>query len=316
MNTKMLFLLFATLSLNIHTEDNQVLESTLRDLSAPVKTTAAGFTSFLKDTFNHPDYIREILPYNLSHVAQFLEHGKKQPRAYAQSVLRLFCNKLKATTYINAYSFNALARELPSLLEGYFLVQRANTHALQEKINTLLFNNFMKKFSTIKTIDDASQINANNPLFNDIALEIIEVLSKEQEIADVSTEELRKTVLIFLETCLSKLVWSPEDQMDTWKSVKSISEQLAALMDCNVIIDFDDLNGLFVTLLERYCFFLDIAGSSLSATFYQEIKKDLATSSLLLLELEEQEQYIQPKLARLEQAIESARAQTCSKVVR
>ncbi len=312
MNIKLLSLLLGALcSFNTYALDNQDVYDTVRDLCAPVKTTAEGFTHFLEKTYNHPDYTEIVLPSNFAHIMQFLEHGKKteQPLAYAQQVLRLFSDGEKRCPYINAYAFQLLLQDLPSLLAGYFLVQRtSHIHVLQDKINKLLYTRFSCECALFNSMDVAGAQTIATDLSKELSQEIYDTLNNNYGTSDISAEELRKSLLIFLEVGLSKLIWSPEDQMDTWQTVKNISEQLAALMDHNIIIDYDDLNGLFVTLLERYCFFLDIAGTELPDIFYQQIKNDIASSSLLLLTLEEQEQYIEPKIKRLQKAIERAHA--------
>lgn len=125
---------------------------------------------------------------------------------------------------------------------------------------------------------------------------------------ETTNQELRKTLLVFLEMNISKLVWSPEDGKDTWESVKTIAHNITRLIEHNVIDDPDDLNDLFITLIERYCFFLDITSADLSLDFYQTVKKDISSQSLLLLELEEQEDYITSKSEILLHSLTKAEA--------
>jgi hypothetical protein len=304
-----------TLTFFIHSakaEYNQPVDKILQDLSNPVNTSAEGFSNFLRYSYNQPEYAQDFLPNNFFHVAQFLEHGKttKQTRAYSQSVLRLFANKLKGSSYVNALALSDLLDQMPQLLEHHFLVQRkgAELHFLQEKINQLLYARFLDKFAEFKSSPTA--------FFNDLSQEIVEALSAStMDMGDISIEELRKTMLVFCEVALGKLIWSPEDQIDTWKSVKKISQQLTALMDCNILADADDLNDLFVTLIERYCFFIDIAGDALSLDFYKNLKDDMQTSTLLLFELAEQEEFIERKAQRLTRAIDTAKKRSIKSMV-
>ena len=121
---------------------------------------------------------------------------------------------------------------------------------------------------------------------------------------------LRKTMLVFLEGSLSKLIWSPIDGIGTWRSVKTIAQQLATLMDHSIITDVDDLNSLYITLVERYCFFVDIASLDLPTPFYEEVKKDIfASAQHSLFTTEEQDELIQSKKDRLLTAIMSAESQ-------
>lgn len=283
-------------------KDKQYLEDSLQSLCMPIEPTAAGFTSFLKNSYNQPHYAQDFLPNNFAHAVQFLAHGKQsqQTRSYAQSVVRLFANKLKGCEYVNAHALSELLAQLPQLLEQHFVVQRtSDINLLQTKINQLLYAKFLDKFTDFKS----------NPtsFFDDLTHDILEALTiHSSDSGDVSMEELRKTVLIFCEIALGKLIWSPDDSIDTWHSVKKISQQLAVLMDYNIISDPDDLNDLFVTLIERYCFFIDLAGHGLPAQFYAQLNQELEQPAALLLTLEEQEDYLESKVERLGRAIRCA----------
>jgi hypothetical protein len=274
-------------------KDNQESVSIPLNLYSSIDPTTTGFTNFLKNSFNRPEYAQAFLPNNFLHIEQLLHHGfdSKQSRAYTQSVFRLFANSLKGSPYVNAQAFNIFLDQMPRLIEQHFLIQRSNIQVMQEKINNVLYARFLEKFADFK----------NDPhiFFTDLSLEIIDSLSASHDIGDISLEELRKTMLVFLEISLNKLIWSPEDSLDTWKTVKSLGEKLAHLMNINAIADTDDLNDLFVTLIERYCFFIDIAGDNLPASFYRDIKADLTTCSLPLLTLGEQEPLLEPKAKRL-----------------
>jgi hypothetical protein len=145
---------------------------------------------------------------------------------------------------------------------------------------------------------------------NELTAQIVQVLNTGEHENDISIEELRKTVIIFLEGSLSKLIWSPLDGVNTWRSVKTIAQQLATLMDCSIITDVDDLNSLYITLVERYCFFIDVASLDLPAPFYEEMKKDiLASADHRLFMIEEQDDLIQSKKDRLMTVITAAELQ-------
>jgi 6-pyruvoyl-tetrahydropterin synthase len=159
----------------------------------------------------------------------------------------------------------------------------------------LLYNSFLDRFSHFKR---------NPNLFlNDLSQEIVKTLSKEPEHVETTVDELRKTTLVFLETALSKLIWCPDDSVETWNSVKKISEQLAKLVDHKILGDSEDLNDLYVTLLERYCFFIDLASNHLPVSFYEEIKKDISAKKPALLSLAEQDEMIETKETRLRRTL-------------
>ncbi|HEV2600962.1 MAG TPA: hypothetical protein VGT41_01560 [Candidatus Babeliales bacterium] len=263
-------------------------------LLAPIDLSATGFNQFVCDVYNQKEYADEVLPNDLDHVIQFLQYGKQlhQPHSYVQHVMRLFANKLKSSTYINASVFCHALKQLPDLMQSYFVVaQRPELHTLQENVNTLLYNSFLHKYSFFK---------ANPSLFfNDLSQDIFSTLGIHAHEQEGVIADLRKTTLVFLEVALNKLIWNPEDGIDTWRSVKMIAEQLSVLMDHKIIHDFDDLNDLYITLVERYCLFVDIAATNLPHSFYVDIKQDLVMNNELLLKLEEQDTLITPKKDRL-----------------
>lgn len=270
-------------------------------LYAPVDTTPEGIKNFLQQVFNRNEYT-ELLPTNLSHIVQMLQHGKKnsQSRAYAKSVLKLFNNKLKGVHYINAYAYSFMLAEFPDLLSNYFLIKRAtNLHAYKETLNSILYQTFLAKYDFFK----------KNPqeFFDALSQEIIETLQHDLPSLsdDISAEELRHTVVRFLEVGINKLIWHPEEHDKIWTNVKTISKQLEVLMEHNIIDDANDLDDLFWNLIHRFCYFIDIAHESLPIKFFETIKNDIAHEQLLLIELEEQESLITSKRDHLLHIIRS-----------
>ena len=65
------------------------------------------------------------MPNNLHHMAEFLRNGNKTGKdaVYVRAVVRLFANKLKAASYVNAYAFSDLLAELPELLAPHFSIK-------------------------------------------------------------------------------------------------------------------------------------------------------------------------------------------------
>lgn len=264
-------------------------------LHRPIEFSSDGITIFLKDTYNHPSYSQDFLPNNFSHLLQFLDHGKKsdQPRSFVKSVMRLFSNKVKGSYYINAYAFSEMLEQLPSLVEDHFTPERNGCTALQQSINDMLYTSFLEKFSFFKKSPEE--------FLDELSHNIVKTLH--QDTTDISSAELQAMVIKLLELCLTKLVWCPEDHIYTWQSVKTIANQLSTLMDKNIITDSEDLNDLFITLIERYCFFLDISGTDMPIEYYEQIKSDIASHSYPLLELEEQEPLMEKKSDRLMRAV-------------
>lgn len=302
--TILYLLLCITQVYNVQADDAQesMSKAYYEQLCTPIEFTKSGIITFLGTTYNKPAYT-EVLPNNFSHVIQFLEHGQKtkQSRSYAQSVLRLFSNKEKACTYINADSYCFLLERMPTLMQPYFTVHKSDRRTyLHQELNSLLHTAFSQKFSHFKS-DPTS-------FLQNLSLELLEILYTEHT-DDVQAESLRKTLLIFLDAGLGKLVWSPVDTTNTWESVKNISRNLAACKENGILDDAEDLNGLFITLIERYCFFLDIVCVDLPLSFYQQVKADIAQSTDMLLTLEEEQGEIETKKERLVRALDCGEAQ-------
>ncbi len=291
------FLVF--LSFNLHPADYQLPEDTLGNLCKPVKTTASGFAHYIKNVYNNPLYASDVLPNNFDHCKQLLEHAKVNNLAsdFPLCNLQLFTYKAIASPYVNIHAFEDIVGALPHLLQHYCTPRRsANLLQLQENVNKLFLHKFKNHFSDFQK--------SPTTFFNELSGEIIGALGKEYDTA--ALQDLQKTALMFLEVSLSKLMWCPEDGMKSWYSVKSVSEKLVKLLDANILANQEDLNLLFVTLLERYCFFLDIARDRLPSNFFETLKFNVETSgSLMLFDLEEQEALMESKKERILRCIAS-----------
>jgi len=125
----------------------------------------------------------------------------------------------------------------------------------------------------------------------------------------IETEQLRQTVVRFLENGLDKLIWSPRDGEKTWRSAKQLASLCAALMDARIIDDINDLIDLYWSIVRRYCYFLELAGAELPVSFYERVRSDITEASPILLQHEEQEEFIEPRGAVLMRALLAGEAQ-------
>ncbi len=298
-------LLAGILFVQLNTQANATIDHT-QALRAPINLSASGIDAFLRTTFNNPLYISDILPHDFSHFIQLLQHSKSMTqhrRAYIKSVIKLFGNKIKGAQYINAYAFSLMLDQLPDLLQEHFSLKRClDPLYSRKKVYSILEETFLNKFDTFKE--------KPREFLDTLSHDIVESLQKEADLIteDISTEQLRQSIVRFLESCVSKLVWSPEDHDAIWNSVKKISLQLEVLIDRAIIIDSSDLDDLYWSLIHRFCFFIDITGSDLPLEFYEKIRNDIAINQLLLLELEEQEKSIEPKVLHLKRALMNGEA--------
>ncbi len=270
----------------------------------PVHDTATLFASIQKE-LRDQKYRQEILPNNFSYLLQLLQHGSntKLEREFAVSVISLFSKLLKGAEYVNAYSFSSLIEQLPSLTKNYFAPPSIDS-ALQNPVFTNLdmFDRIEKSVTDIiyhKFTKEFSQAQ-NNPqqFLDDLSAKIINITKQE-----VSMEQLRQAIIRFLEVGMGKLIWNANDPERSWDSVKTISHNLASLMESNIIEDLNDLDELFWTLTHRYCYFLELNSSDVPLSCYKKIKADVQMQHLMLFDLEEQEPFMQSKSDCLLQTI-------------
>jgi len=278
----------------------------LASLHAPIIFSSSGIKDFIKNVYDKHEYTQEVLPNEFSHLLQLLEHGLKtgKKRTYSKSVLRLFMSAEKRVSYISAYAYDDMLTKLPSLMLPHVNSFIKPEKELSRMVYDLLYSSISSNFNYFKT--------RPQEFLTNLSQDVIRQLS-ENYIPDSSVEELRAMVLRFLEAGLSKLVWHPGDGIETWESVKNIADHLAELANKDIITDLEDLNDLFISLLERYIFFLDISNDALPLTFYKEIKEDISNNSTVLLELEEQEEFITPKVYRLLRAVNVGQAKVRSR---
>ena len=246
-------------------------------------------------------YRQDILPNNFGYVSQLLRYGAstKQSPEYAQNVLSLFSKLLKGSEYVNSYVFSDLIKDMPDLLKHYFnsyQIESAGTlllasdldmlERLERTVSHLVFNKFTQDFDICK----------KNPrqFLDDLSKQLVMATTQE-----VNMELLRQILIRFLEVGLNKLVWSPKEADKSWESVKTISHQLASLMEYNIINDLNDLDELYWSLLHRYRYFIELHSTDLSLSFYQNLKSEIMSKKLMLLELEEQETFIESKASCL-----------------
>ncbi|KKP36045.1 MAG: hypothetical protein UR26_C0001G0089 [candidate division TM6 bacterium GW2011_GWF2_32_72] len=285
-------------------------QASLEDLCKPVKFTPAGIKCFLKHTYNHKEYGENFLPNNFSHFLQFLEQGNStgQSREYSQGIIKLFNQKLKYSSYVNSAAFTEMLDQFPNLIKQHFIEkQQTSVEKITSNIKNILYNNFLSHFSFFKKSPDQ--------FFDHISNELKSNLNPEEALEEkTSIESMRSATLRFLEHAITKLVWTPQDQAGTWENVKKIQTQLYGLVDKKIVSNVDDLDDLFQTLLHRFCYFIELTGEELDLkNFYEKVKKDMDSKSLLLLELEEKEDFIENKKQVLAKAIFKGEARAIAK---
>lgn len=298
---------------NANAQDFQLPINSVTEMSNPIafdkhhflqkiRFTQRGMRCFIEHKYNHDQYA-DFLANNFCHFEQFIKRDTPQTRSYYQSVLRMFGNKLKQSMYINPYAYSEMLDEITPCLQKACATEHTPAFkTLQTKISSAMYDAMLQKFDYLKIDPDA--------YFTDLSQDIISLINTTQELSgDASVEELRKSFMVFFETTVNKLIWSPKEYEHAWRNVKIIADQLTRLYEKDILNDQDDLNDLFVTLLERFCLFLDLSYAEIPVEFYETVRADIGTKQFLLLELE-QEQFLETKAQRLERAVTMTEAKT------
>lgn len=252
-----------------------------------------------------PAYIKEILPNDFSHLPHLLEIGttNQQPPLYLLSVIKLFTNPLKRSPYVNAVAFSKLLEDLPSLLLPYFAFPVSRTYMSDPSLYDVAFADRFKitvngtlyaKFST-----EYESFRQDPAAFLRTISTDITTLAQEE----MNQEQIRQSLIRFCEIALSKLIWDPAAHEATWTTTKRIGEQLARLLECNILDDTNDLQDLHETLLNRYCYFIDITATDMPSSFFAAIRNDLKSNDIILFALAEQDGIFESKLAYMQRTL-------------
>lgn len=272
----------------------------IQELARPIRRfSQSTIRCFLKHSFSRAEYTEQLLPHTFAHLLEFLEYGTDTGKnvSYALSTIRLFSNRVKSCTYVSPDAIEVLLDRIPELLERYFV--RTPTSLFTEAKNSIkriLYTTFLTKFNFFKSDPDG--------FFDDLSNEIMQGINNTHLMQNsIDNEQLRQSLIRFLEIVLDKVIWTPFDQDEVWISVKTTSAKLQELTEIN-IITMDELDDLYQSLLARFIHFLNVAGADLPISTIDAIKSDIQAQNLLLLTLEEQEEFIIPKVERLKQALE------------
>jgi hypothetical protein len=303
---KFLILSFFTiiLSNNVKSEDNQQLpnnnqsicltEQDCMSLNAPIIFSKGGLTKFLQNVFNRHEYAQNVLPYDLSHFVQCLDFAQNryQKRMHGHHVMRLFTHKLRAAPYVTNTAFLAMLDEISPIMSRYNDgAEQRITSSMKASINKILYDSFLAQFTQFK----ASPQTFFDALADDITVSLYDTQTL---LSDIGIDEFKHSFTRFLELGLSKVVWQPQDGIKTWQSVLNISDRLIKMTEANMF-DSDELYELQDTLLERYCFFLDVVTSDMPLAFFEELKSCITNKAIQLLDDDELELCLETRRQRL-----------------
>ena len=261
-------------------KENDIVRSFLQ----PVQFTRTGMDEFFRTVFNSTLYSERFLPSCFVHMIDFFEYSKKnnKPYSFYESVFLLFHHRLKESSWINSYALLMFMEQLPEYLE----VMPASHH---EKMMNLL------KVELQKAVNDRSFLlkdRADN-FYTETAERILSSMKTAE--ADGTLRDVQKSLTTFLEHSFGKLIWNPHEKEDIWKTIKLLAQKCELLYKFGCLANTDDLNRLIWSLLYRFGYFIDCAGSQLPVEFYQTIRDDLKKEPLTFLTLEESEKWLVPK---------------------
>lgn len=271
---------------------------------APIRQTKQGVAEFLRTVFNRPDYAQEVLAVDCSHITQLLEYAHETygTRTHLRHVLRMCTNKLKAAGYVNARAFSALLDDMfPIFSTACADAQITAFENEKGLVYSLIFERFLNQFSAFQE---------NHKLFLEtLSADIVQQMYNQQAASDVRADELRQALYNLCDTMSGKLVWDPADGVRTLELTTHIAEQLATYVEAEILPDEDALNDLCTSILERYCYFLDLIAQEVPRTFFVDLRTRTAQIKTPLLDLEELEECLETKRQRFTRALMGAEAQ-------
>ena len=262
----------------------------------PLEYSQASFQFFLTSIYNHKQYPQGFLALNFLHVISGLNLAPQadQPRRYMRKLFYLFDPKMQLI-YINPHVFSEMLNHVPAVMAPYCNKSHEKKQTI-ESIKETIGSYLVTHFSHLK----------NNPedSLRELAQSVY-ALTAPHDDKDISISELQHAFHYFLARGITNLVWSPQEQIETWNLVKTLSCQLEKCCEYGMI-DEEMLDDLFWVLLQRYAFFVDLCASDFHQAFFDAIAKDLRTERAALWLLEEREEFITTKLTFFKNALMEA----------
>jgi len=254
-----------------------------------------------------PEYRKDVLPHDFSHLSHLVTFGTStnQPPAYVRSIIKLFSNLIKSPHYVNAYAFSGLLETLPEQLAPYFSLVESRAYITDSALYDATFVDRFK--TTVNNMLYAKFSNEYDAFRQDPNLFLKKISNNIVAMAqeELVQEQLRQGIIRFCEIALSKLVWDPSAHEETWRITKKIGEQLATFLEYNILDDVNDLDDLHWTLLNRYCYFLELTTGDMPESFYQSVRHDLRSNAhdIVLFALKEQDYIVEPKLSYMQRTL-------------
>lgn len=283
-----------------HSANSLADQALVKYLEKP-RFTKTGLADFFNLQFNNSIYA-QFLPRSFVHLIDFVDYAKssKKPTSFVIKVFNLFDQRIKECSWVNSYALIALMDEFVTRLPTYCSIEEQGDRQAQIRAE-------LKKLYA----QDKQKYKKNSDLFFETASRAIDgILQQPQEHMDALELQLRATK--FLEEAIGKLIWNPHDQLEIWHNISTIATKLQELHHAGVIGSLDDLNILAWALIYRFGYFIDCAGSQLSADFFTQMADDIRHDKIPLFGMQEQEQFLLKKKQYLEDLAARGKAKSAA----
>lgn len=246
--------------------------------------TKTGLADFFKFYFNTSLYA-QFLPRTFIHLVDFFDYAinTNKPASFIVRVFLIFDQRMGECPWINAYALIVLldefSKKLPIFCQEPDAPNRLSRMEKELKKALNRYGNLLQKNRKEFIKNTAS------------ALETI--LSPEQTTLDVY--EVQQCATRFIGHAIQKIIWNPRDQIEVWDNVCAIASRLYDLYENGVIKNQDDLNLLLWSLIYRFGYFIECAGSQLSQDFFKRIEADLSHKKPAPFFIDEQEEFLNTK---------------------
>ena len=200
----------------------------------------------------------------------------------------------KRSDFINPYSFLTLLKVLPIMLEDIenscldcndeerYPIEDNMLDRLKEKHVELLIGDFSNKYDSFQLDPTA--------FLREMAVTLNPSIKKEFELMQLHYELVR-----FIETHLDRLIWSPEDGIETWRNVEEIAQKLTKFFEDDLLDDINLLDDFYNSLTSSYCRFIDYTATLLSDAFYKQLKNEIKQNKSIVFNLVEEDSVIETR---------------------
>ena len=263
---------------------------------AQVKFTTSGLKFFFDKVYNTRAYARDLLPYDMSHLIQFVSYGEqnRQPEEYTNSALNIFHRKLKEAEFVTIQACSDMMDKLRGPLAS--LIGRYKVEAVEEKRSS-----FSKMMHDALTSDFDLFKAAPTKFLDGLAGKMAETTSSDK-FAMAGGLEVRRNTTSMLETTIGKLVWDPHDGTEAWESARNIAAMVLSMRDAGTIL-MNEADNLLWSLVYRVKHLLDITGQDMSTEFCEHAKNDILSGQSPLTAINDPEKLAESKAEVLVQAL-------------